>query len=108
MRGRTVAARLCGQPSDLASVAFEAFQHGQHRERDGRGDGLGDQVGMGVGNIAADRGGRAAADQQPPVPSALGAAAGAADDPEHAIDGRTVRHDRDGGGLPPAVAGLDA
>ena len=69
--------------------------------------GLGDQVGLGVGDVAADRGGGAAADQQPAVAGALGAAAGAADDAEHAVDGRPVGHHRDGGGLPPAVAGLD-
>ena len=50
----------------------------------------------------------AADDQQPAIAGALGAAAGAADDPEHAVDGRPVGHHRDGGGLPPAVAGLDA
>ncbi len=46
-------------------------------------------------------------DEQPAVAGPLGAPAGAADDPEHAVDGWPVGHHRDGGGLPPAVAGLD-
>jgi len=106
-RGRVV--RVCpgGQAGDLAGVAFEAFQHGQHGQRDRRGDPLGDEVGPGVDDVPADRRRRAAADQQPPVPGPTSAASGAADDPEHAVDGRAVRHHRDGDGLPPAVAGLD-
>jgi hypothetical protein len=96
-----------GEAGHLAGVALEPFQHGQHREGDGGGDGLGDQVGVGVGDVAADRGQGAAADQQPAVAGPAGAAAGAADDAEHAVDGWPVRHHRDRGRLPPAVAGLD-
>ena len=99
---------LGGQAGDLAGVALEAFQHGQHGQGDGGGDGLGDQIRLGVGDVAADGGQGAGDDQQPAIAGALGAAAGAADDPEHAVDGRPVGHHRDGGGLPPAVAGLDA
>ena len=58
---------LGGQTGDLAGVALESFQHGQHRQGNGGGDGLGDQVGLGVGDVAADRGYRAAADQQPAI-----------------------------------------
>jgi hypothetical protein len=48
------------EAGDFAGVALEAFQHGQDREGDGGGNGLGDQVGVGVGDIATDRGERAA------------------------------------------------
>ena len=89
---------LGGQAGDLAGVALEAFQHGQHGQGDGGGDGLGDQVGLGVGDVAADRRCRAADDQQPAIAGPLGAAAGAADDAEHAVDGRPVGDHRDGGG----------
>ena len=107
-RARAVPVRgLGGQAGDLTGVALESFQHGQHGQGDGGGDGLGDQVGLGVGDVAADRGRGAAADQQPAVAGAFGAAAGAADDAEHAVDGRPIGHHGDGGGLPPAVAGLD-
>jgi hypothetical protein len=41
-----------------------------------------------VGDVAADRGQGAAGDEQPAIAGAFGAAAGAADDPEHAIDAR--------------------
>jgi hypothetical protein len=100
--------RLGGQAGDLAGVALEPLQHGQHGQGDGGGDGPSDQIIVGVGDVAADRGQGAADDQQPAIAGAFGAAAGAADDPEHAIDRRPIRNDRDGGGLPPAVAGLDA
>ncbi|HET7518196.1 MAG TPA: hypothetical protein VFN05_10965, partial [Actinomycetes bacterium] len=79
--------RGSAEAGDFAGVAFEAFQHGQDCERDGGGDGLGDQVGLGVGDVAADRGERAAHDEQPAVAGPAGAAAGAADDAEHAVDG---------------------
>jgi hypothetical protein len=91
---------LGGQAGDLAGVTFEAFQHGQHGQRDCRGDSLGDQVGVGVGDVAADGSQGAAGDEQPAVARALGAAAGAADDAEHVVDGRPIGHHRDRGRLP--------
>jgi hypothetical protein len=98
---------LGGQAGDFAGVALEPFQHGQDREGDGGGDGLGDQIIPGVGDVATDRRQGATAHQQPAVAGAFGVAAGAADDPEHAVYGRSVGDHRDCGGLPPAVAGLD-
>jgi hypothetical protein len=99
---------LSSQAVDLAGVALEALQHGQDREGDGGRDQLCHQILLGVGDVAADRRRGTGDDQQPAVARALGAAAGAADDPEHAVDGRPVGDHRDGGGLPPAVAGLQA
>jgi hypothetical protein len=52
-----------GQAGDLPGIAFEPFQHGQHRQRDGGGDGPGDQVGVGVSHVATD-GGQGAGDDQ--------------------------------------------
>ena len=42
---RSGSVALGGQAGDLAGVALEAFQHGQHGQGDGGGDGLGDQIG---------------------------------------------------------------
>jgi hypothetical protein len=107
--GRAVSGRgLGGQAGDFAGVALEAFQHGQDREGDGGGDGPGDQIILRVGDVTADRGQRAGDDEQPPVADARGASARAADDPEHAVDRRPIRYHRHRGGLPPAVASLEA
>jgi hypothetical protein len=47
---------LGDQAGDLAGVAFQSFQHGQDGQGDGGGDGPGDQIRLGVGDVAADRG----------------------------------------------------
>jgi hypothetical protein len=86
---------LGDQAGDLAGVAFQSFQHGQDGQGDGGGDGPGDQIRVGVGDVAADRGQGAAADQQPTVAGPGGVPSGAADDPEHPIDRRPIRHHRD-------------
>jgi hypothetical protein len=54
---------LGGEAGDFAGIALQPLQHGQDRKGDGGGDSLSDQVEVGVGDVAADRGQGAAADQ---------------------------------------------